>query len=58
MYYTLVDFHMFTDTLVSKLISSFLIFTHAFLCTKLISNCALIVPLAINLPLASQFESD
>ena len=42
----------------AKLISSFLISDHVFLCTKLISNYTLVVPLTLNLPMASQFGSD
>jgi len=41
MHYALGDFHVSNDTSVTgaKLISSFLIFTHVFLCTKRTSNC-------------------
>jgi len=41
----------------AKLMSSFLIFTHLFLCTKLIST-SLVLPLPLNMPMASQFGSD
>jgi len=41
-----------------KLISSFRISTHLFLCTKLILNHTPVVPPELNLPMASQFGSE
>jgi len=35
-----------------------MISTHVFLCTKLISNYTFVVPLELNLLMASQFGSD
>ena len=56
-YNALVDFHVSTET-DAKLISSFLISTHVFLCTELIFNYTLVVQLALNLSMASKFESN
>jgi len=41
-----------------KTFSSFLISTHVFLCTELSFINTLVVPLALNLPVASKFRSD
>jgi len=40
-----------------KTFSSFLISARVFLCTELIFNYALVVPMALNLPMASKFGS-